>query len=102
VSLRNRLSRLEKMSDVADLEEVDAFFRRMHEHCHDPEVSAAVDNIWELMKEAEAAMGHQITPRQWLDDRWMESWGLIEANIRLFRAVHACAVRGAESTGGEK
>ena len=102
MSLRNRLSRLERMSGDAGVEEVDSFFRRLHEHCHDPEVSAAVDNIWELMREAEAALGHPITPRQWLDDRWMESWGLIEANNRLFRAVHACTVRGVEGTGGEK
>jgi hypothetical protein len=95
VSLRNRLSRLERLSG-------DAFFRRMHEHGHDPEVSAAVDHLWDLMREAEAALGHPITPRQWLDDRWMESWGLIEANNRLMRAVHACTVRGAECTGGEK
>jgi hypothetical protein len=82
------------MSGDGGVEEIHAFFRRMHEHYHDPEVAAAVDNLWELMREAETALGHRITPRQWLDDRWMESWGLIEANNRLLRAVHACTVRG--------
>jgi hypothetical protein len=101
VSLRNRVARLERMSGDAGVEEIHALFRRMQEHSHDPEVSAAVDNIRELMKEAEAALGHRIMPRQWLDDRWMVSWGLIEAINCLMCAVHACAVRGAESTGAE-
>jgi hypothetical protein len=63
VSLRNRLSRLERMSGDAEVEGVHAFVRCMQEHGHDPEVSAAVDNLWERMEEAKAALGHPITMR---------------------------------------
>jgi hypothetical protein len=96
------LSRLEKMSGDADMEDFHEFFRCMREHGDDPEVGAAVDNIWERMQVAEAALGHPITLREWLNDAWMESWGLTEANNRLFRAAHAAVVQAAESRGGDK
>ncbi len=83
------------------LEAVHAFFERMLEHRDDPEVSAAED-LRRSMKEAEAALGHRITAREWLDDRWMESRGLIAANNRLLRAVHACNMERHEGTGRDK
>ena len=102
MSLCNRLSRLERMCGDADVEDAHAFFRCLHEHGDDPEVGAAVDNLWERMQEAEAVLGHPIAMREWLNDAWMESWGLTEATNRLFRAVQAGVVRAAESRGGDK
>jgi hypothetical protein len=102
VSLRNRLSRLEKMSGDPNIEEVHAFFRSMQEYRDDPEVGAAVVNLSELMVQAEAAQGHEMTTREWFDDRWRDSWGLSDALKRLIRAVLTCEDRTAEKRGGDK
>jgi hypothetical protein len=80
--------------------DVDALFERMREHGDDPRVSAALYDVLRLMKEVEAALGHPITSREWLDDRWMENRGLVEAINRIFRVVHECTVRNVECTGG--
>jgi hypothetical protein len=50
MSLRHRLSRLEKIQGAADVDAVDAFFWRMQEHDNDPRVSATVDNLWRRMR----------------------------------------------------
>jgi len=53
VSLRTRLSRLEKVRGHAGAEAVEALFRLWEEHGGDPRVSAAVDDLRRLMRAAE-------------------------------------------------
>jgi hypothetical protein len=89
------------MSGDPNIEEVHAFFRSMREHRDDPEVGAAVENLSELMVQAVAAQGHEMTTREWFDARWRESWGLSEALKRLIRAVLVCEDRSAGGKGGD-
>jgi hypothetical protein len=96
--LGNHLSRLKKVSDAVDVEEVEEFFRLMHEHSGNPKVFAAIEDLSRLMKEVEAALGRPITPRQWWSNSWMESKGLLQAINRLFLEVHA-SVDGEEGVG---
>jgi hypothetical protein len=102
VSLRNRLSRLEKRSGDGGAEGVREFFGLVRKYGDDPEVGAAAKSFGELMEQAEAAQGHEMTPQEWSDERWKESWGLSEALKRLIRAVLVCEDRCAEGKGGDQ
>jgi len=90
MGLRNQLSRLKKVSDVVDLEEVHEFFRCLQDHGSVPTVYSALDDLLCLMRTVEGTLGQPITLKQWLNDSWLESQGLLQAINRLFREVHAC------------
>jgi hypothetical protein len=60
------------------------------ENDNDRRVYAEVDDVWRRIKEAETAPGHPIMPRELLEDRWMESQGLVKANSRLARLGLGC------------
>jgi hypothetical protein len=102
MSLRTRLSRLEKVRGHAGAESVEAFFRLWEEHGKDPRVSVAEDDVCRRMQEVEAALGRPITDREWLNDRWMESRGLAVVLNGLLGAVHECGTAREDRPGGEK
>jgi len=98
MGVRNQLSRLNKVADAVDLEEVHEFFRCLEDHGNDPRVYSALEDLLRLMRRVEEALGCPITTRQWLNDDWLENQGLLQAINRLFREVHACA-DGKEGVG---
>jgi hypothetical protein len=100
MSMRTRLKRLQKVQDVMDGGMLENFIRCLNKHGQDPAVYAAVDVFWNKMKEAEAALGHKVTPREWLDDPWMQRHGLTDAVNGLFRAVGEAEVAAASQEGG--
>ena len=102
MSLRMRLTRLEKVRGHAGTEAADEFFRLWEEHGDDPRVSAAVDDVCRQMQEVEAALGRPITDREWLNDRWMGSRGLAVVLNGLLGAVYECGTAGDRRTGDEK
>jgi hypothetical protein len=101
MSLRTRLSRLEKVRGHADPEAIDEFFRLWEEHGDDPRVSAAVDVVCCRMEEVEAALGRPIMDREWVNDRWLESRGLAAVLNGLLGAVYECGQAGDRRSGGE-
>jgi len=88
VSVRSRMSRLERTDAAADF---DAFVLRWEECKDDRAVSAATDKLLNRMLDLEEATGHEITRADRLDDRWMESNGLVEALDRHIDAVNEAA-----------
>jgi hypothetical protein len=78
---RSRLQRLETISDGIA---IDAFFRRLEGRLHDPRVSAALDDLFRLIDEAEAAAVRALPPAEVLDIP-----GLDATMERLFSAVAA-------------
>jgi hypothetical protein len=102
VSLRTRLSRLEKVRGHAGAEAADEFFRLWEEHGDDPRVSAAEDDVCRRMREVEAALGRRITDREWLNDRCMGSRGLAVVLEGLLGAVYECGTAGDRSPRGGK
>jgi len=102
MALRNRLSRLKKVADAVDLEEVHEFFRCLQNHGSEPTVYSALDDLLCHMRRVEEALGRPITIQQWLNDSWLESKGLLQAINRLFREVHACSRTTVCNAGGER
>ena len=82
MSLRRRLSRLEEVSADALVE---TFFRRFRERRDDAGVSAAADEVFRVMAEADAAAGRALTPAECL-----RIPGIDETMQRLISALNAC------------
>jgi hypothetical protein len=82
--IHNRLARLEKSCEAAELE---AFFRCLTEH-RDQNVCDAMTAARRLMADADAACGRELTSVESL-----EIPGIDAAMDRLIRAVHACEAR---------
>jgi hypothetical protein len=99
MSMYTRLERLQKVQDVMDAGLLDNFIRCQNKHGPDRAVYAAVDLFWNKMKDAEAVLGHKVTPREWLDDHWMERRGLTDAVNGLLRAVREAEVAAASQKG---
>ncbi len=99
MSLRNQFSRLKKVSDVVDHEEVQEFFRCLQHHGNVPTVYAALDDLLCLIRKVEGSLRHSITTQQWLNDDWLESKGLLQAINRLLREVHVCSLTRAGDAG---
>jgi hypothetical protein len=59
-----------------------------------------VDVFWNKMQEAEAVLGHKVTPREWLDDPSMDEHGLTDAVNGLFQAVRQAEAGAASQQGG--
>ncbi len=101
MSLRNKLTRLNKVADAVGHEEVQAFFRAVQEHGSEPKVFAALNDLLCLMRTVEATLRHPITIQQWLNDDWLEGQGLLQAINRLFREVRACEMTKASAGVGQ-
>jgi len=82
--MHNRLGRLEKSCEAAELE---AFFRCLNER-RDQNVCDAMTAARNLMAEADAARGRELTSAECLDIP-----GIDAAMDRLVRAVHDCEAR---------
>jgi hypothetical protein len=90
MGVRNQLTRLNKVADAVDLEEVHEFFRCLEDHGNDPKVYSALDELLCLLRDVEEGLRHPISTQQWLNDDWLASKGLLQAINCLFREVHAC------------
>jgi hypothetical protein len=102
MGFRSQLSRLKKVADAVGHEQIEEFFRCLQENGNDPKVYSALDDLLCLMAKVEETLRHPITTRQWLNDDWMESQGLMQAFDRLFREVHSCTLTKAGDEGGER
>jgi hypothetical protein len=100
MSARTRLKRQQKHQDATAGGLIAEFIRCLQKHEQEPVVDAAVDIFWPRMQAAEAALGHKVTPREWLNDPWMERHGLTDAINGLFRAVREAEATVASQQGG--
>jgi hypothetical protein len=74
---------------------LDNFIRCQNKHGPD----RAVYVFWNRMQEAKAVLGDKVTPREWLDDGWMERHGLTDSVNGLLRAVRAAEATAASQDG---
>ncbi len=102
MSLRNQLSRLKKVSDVVDHEEVQEFFRCLQDHGNEPTVYSALNDLLCLMRKVEEMLRQPITTQLWQNDDWLVSKGLLQAINLLFREVHACSMTTVCKAGVEQ